>query len=154
MPDEKKAGLIVPPIAVIKIAGDDDEGDLLFDCLTYEIVESNAGRSANAFGSGALVSGQTLERTVKMNVASMDEAKRLLQGRTLIYSTVKAAPISGRHGRIKLGLSYPQSNKKGTQTWLPKVVSPTFGMLLSGHIRLGAQRLARNEPLALSGNEC
>ena len=76
MPDEEQAGLIVAPIAVIEIARDDDEGDLLFDRLADEVVERCARRGADPFGGGALLSGKSLERTVEMNVAGVNEAKR------------------------------------------------------------------------------
>jgi hypothetical protein len=36
---EKKASLIVAPFAIIEIARDDDEGDLVFDASADEIVE-------------------------------------------------------------------------------------------------------------------
>ena len=38
--NEEETGLVVAPVAVIEIAGDDDEGDLIFDRLADEIVEA------------------------------------------------------------------------------------------------------------------
>jgi hypothetical protein len=74
---KKKAGIVIAPIAVVEIPGNDDEGDFLFDRLGNEVLESNAGRAADAFGGSALLPGQPLERTVEMDVARVNEAKRL-----------------------------------------------------------------------------
>ena len=78
---EEKAGLIVAPVAVIEVAGDDNEVDLVLDRLADEIIEGGAGRGANAFGRGALLPGKSLQGAVEMDIAGMDEAKRP-QGRT------------------------------------------------------------------------
>src|ERR1700730_18703912 len=53
LPDEEQTGLVIAPVAVIEIAGDGNEGDLLFDRLAYEIIERRAGSGANAFSGGA-----------------------------------------------------------------------------------------------------
>ena len=74
---EKETGLIVAPIAVVEIASDDHEGHLIFDRLAHEIIERHAGCRSDPFGSGALLPRKSLEGAIQMNVASMNEAKRL-----------------------------------------------------------------------------
>ena len=59
---EEESGLVVAPIAVIEIAGDDDEIDLVLDRLTDEAVERRARCGANPFGRGALLSGTVPSR--------------------------------------------------------------------------------------------
>ena len=41
--NEKESGLIVAPIAVVEIASDNHEGDLIFDRLADEIVKAPRG---------------------------------------------------------------------------------------------------------------
>ncbi len=72
---EEESGLVVAPIAVVEVAGDDDEIDLVLDRLTDEVLERGARGGANPFGCRALLPGQPLQGAVEMDVAGMDEAK-------------------------------------------------------------------------------
>jgi hypothetical protein len=92
LPDEKKAGLIVPPIAVIEVTSDDDEGDLLFDRLADEVIERDARCGPDSFSGRALLPGKSLERTIKMNVAGVNEAKRF-QGETPLMQALISEAI-------------------------------------------------------------
>src|SRR5437764_13307094 len=69
---EKEAGLIVPPIAVIEVTCNDDEIDLIFDGLAYEIIEREPGSRPYPFGCRALLPGEPLEGAIKMNVPGMN----------------------------------------------------------------------------------
>lgn len=42
-----------------------------------EVIERHAGCCPDPFGGGALLPGKPLERAIQMNVAGMNEAKRL-----------------------------------------------------------------------------
>jgi hypothetical protein len=73
---EKEAGLIIAPIAVIKVAGDDDEVDLILNRQAHQIVERHPGGCPYPFGGGALLPGKPLQGAIKMNVAGVNETKR------------------------------------------------------------------------------
>ena len=102
--NEEKAGLIVPPVAVIEVTCNDDEYDLFFDRLADEIVERDTRRGANAFGSGTLLPGKSLERTIEMNVAGVNEAKRF-QGETPLMQARGPTRFTGwlSHQVIEIG---------------------------------------------------
>lgn len=81
---EEESGLVVTPIAVIEVAGDDHEVDFVLGRLTDEVLERGARRGANSFGCRALLSGESLQRAVEMDVASVDKAKRFQGGASSI----------------------------------------------------------------------
>src|SRR3954468_2345340 len=89
---EEKSGLIIAPIAVIEVAGDYDEIDLVLDCLGNKIVERHARCGANPFGCRALLPGKPLQGAVEMDVASMNEAK-CLQNNALPNRMLRRSPV-------------------------------------------------------------
>ena len=58
--DEEQACLIVAPVAIVQVAGNDDECDFLFDSAGYEIVECCAGCRSNTVGSRAVLTASPL----------------------------------------------------------------------------------------------
>ena len=51
MAGEEQTGLIIPPVAIIKIARDHDKIDFLVDCLGHEVVEGpSRGRTIRSDG--------------------------------------------------------------------------------------------------------
>jgi hypothetical protein len=68
--------LVVAPISVVQIAGDDDEGDFVFDRLGDEVVKGCASCRANPIGRKSLLSGQPLERAIQVNVSGMKRQVR------------------------------------------------------------------------------
>ncbi len=73
--NEEQARVEVAPVTVIKITGYDDEGDLLVDRLSDEIVKGFAGRRPDSLRRRSRVSREPYERAVDMNIRGVDEAK-------------------------------------------------------------------------------
>ena len=74
--DEEQPCLIIAPVSVVEIAGDDDEGDFLIDRCVDQIGEGGSGGRPDWRGGGrALLARQPLERTVEVNIAGMDKSK-------------------------------------------------------------------------------
>src|SRR5258708_40205374 len=67
--------LIIAPVSVVEIAGDDDERDFLLDRCVDQIGEGGSGGRSDSGGGRALLARQPLERRVEENVAGMDESK-------------------------------------------------------------------------------
>lgn len=72
---EKQAGLVVAPVAVVQIAGDDEERGLFFGGVSDESLESVARGGANTFGSASFLPGKPLQGAVQVNVRGMKKAK-------------------------------------------------------------------------------
>jgi len=72
---EEKARLVVPPVTVVKVSRNDYEGDLLLNRLSDEIVECPTCCRPNAFGSAPFLAGESLERTVEMNIGRVNETE-------------------------------------------------------------------------------
>ena len=66
----------VAPVAIIKIPGNDDKGDLLVNRMTDKTVKCFASCRPDSLGSRPLVSREPYERAVDMNVRGMDKAER------------------------------------------------------------------------------
>lgn len=94
---KEKAGLIVAPIAVIEVAGDNDEIDLLLDRLADEIVEGHTRCCADPFGSRALLPGNTAHRN-PMRLSSLNGP------RTTIYVSSTRWEIPGLTPQGSAGL--------------------------------------------------
>ena len=75
LPDEEEAGPVVAPIAVIEVAGDDQEGDLLLDGKSHQPIQSGPGGGANGLCRGAFMSGQPGQGAVQVNVRGVKKAK-------------------------------------------------------------------------------
>ena len=112
LPDEKKAGLIVSPIAVIEVTSDDDECDLFFNRSADEVVERDARCAPDLFSGGALLPGKSFERTIEMNVAGVNEAKRY-QGETPLMKRPSGARQRGDHPVHWLALTSGDRNRSG-----------------------------------------
>jgi hypothetical protein len=88
LPDEEQSGLVVAPVPVIEVTSDDDECDPFFNRLADEVIERDARCGPDSFSGRALLPGQSLERTIEMNVAGVNEAKRF-QGETPLMQRPK-----------------------------------------------------------------
>src|SRR6266536_285451 len=75
LPDEEQSGLVIAPITIIEVTGDDDEGDLFFNRLADQVIEGDARCGPDSFSGCALLPGKSLKRTIEMNVAGVNEAK-------------------------------------------------------------------------------
>lgn len=64
LPYKKQAGLIVAPVSIVEVAGNDHKANFVFDRLGHEVVEGRARCRANALGGRAVLSGKALERAV------------------------------------------------------------------------------------------
>ena len=84
--DKKQSGSVVAPIAVIKVAGDDQEGNPLFDCESDQLIKSFPGGGANGVSRRTFMSGKAPQGTVQMNICGVYEAKWVHNG----------SPLSGR----------------------------------------------------------
>ena len=72
---EEQAGLVVAPVAVVQVAGDDEERGLFFDGVSDKPLECVARGGADTFGGASLLSGEPLQGAVQMDVSGMKEAK-------------------------------------------------------------------------------
>ena len=73
--DEKQTRPVVAPVAVIEVAGDDQEGDLLLDGKSHQPIQSFTGGGAYGLRRRSLMLGEPLQRAVQMNVRRVKEAK-------------------------------------------------------------------------------
>jgi len=73
---EEHAGVVVLPVAVVQIAGDDHEIDLLIDGRSHQVRERFASSGAQQLGRRVGIGRQPGERTVEMDVGGVDELHR------------------------------------------------------------------------------
>ena len=107
--DEVQARPVVSPVAVIEVAGDDQERNLLFDGESDQLMQSSPGGGANGVGRGTFMFGKPLQWTVQMNVCGVNEAKWIHEGNTLsVQVPLRQGPV-GRHPVDGVPLSDPGS---------------------------------------------
>src|SRR3984957_14079681 len=73
--DEEQPRLIIAPVSVVEIAGDDDERDFLLDRRVDQIGKGGSRGRPDSGGGRPLLARQPFERTVEVNVAGMDKSK-------------------------------------------------------------------------------
>lgn len=83
---EKYGNLHVWVIAIIEISGKNQEGSLLFDAEIDQALEGITGCPPHPIDLGSILKGEGSERTVQMNVGSMNE--------------LQSAPLSRNAGNL------------------------------------------------------
>ncbi len=65
----------VLPIAIVKIAGDDNKVHAAGDGLGDQLVEGGAWRAADILGRDAFIAGEALEGAVEVDVCGVEEGE-------------------------------------------------------------------------------
>ena len=74
--EEKEPGLIVAPFAVVEVAGDNQEGNTFLDGESDQVVESVPCGRSDLLGSGFVITGESPQGAVQVDVGGMEEAER------------------------------------------------------------------------------
>ncbi len=74
---EEQAGVVVLPITVVKVAGEHDKVHLLIQRQVHQILEGPARRSPEMLDGGAFVLLEPFQRTIDVQIRSMDELEHL-----------------------------------------------------------------------------
>ena len=71
--DEPEAGVVVLPVAVVDVAGDQDEGDLLVDRQPDQVLQRPPGRPADLRRRAPLVPVEPAQGAVEVDVGGVEE---------------------------------------------------------------------------------
>ena len=71
--DEKQAGVVIRPITVIEVAGQDDEIDALGQCELNQACECFPCSPAQRLNGSALVFIEPAQWTIQVNISGMQE---------------------------------------------------------------------------------
>src|SRR5580698_7245046 len=96
--DQELAGPPILPVAIVKIAGDQDHRDLLVERKIHQLGKCRARSATNAVGGRIRVRLQPTQRAVKMQVGAMEN---LIQGRFAFFKMGSGAygPSGGAGGK-------------------------------------------------------
>jgi len=72
---EKEAGLVVAPVPIVEVAGNDEEIDIFLDRVADQIVECLTGRGANPRRDLTILAREAFEGTIEMYVCAVDKPK-------------------------------------------------------------------------------
>ena len=70
---EEQPGALVPPVAVVEVAGDEHERGRLVDSQLHQVFHRPPGGLANLLDRSPLVTFEPFQRTIEMNVGSVNE---------------------------------------------------------------------------------
>ncbi len=105
---EIKARIVIPPIAVIKVPGNQNKCDLFVNRRLDQIVEGPAGSPAQLIDRGALVGLEPVKGAVKVDVGRVDEFKHNCLTRTSRLERSGNPDLSGN----RKGLSQRRKDAK------------------------------------------
>ena len=71
LPDKIEAGIVVPPVTVIEISGQQHESHLFVDRQLHQVIKSPARSAANLLHRSTLVTFEPAQGAVEMNVGCM-----------------------------------------------------------------------------------
>ena len=74
--NEKQAGLVVAPVAIVEVSRDHEKGDLLLNGKFNKPFKGLSRRVPNTLGGSSLLPDKSQQWAVEMNVRCMHEAKR------------------------------------------------------------------------------
>ena len=80
-PGEPEARVVVLPVAVVDVAGDEDEGDLLRDRQADQVLERPTGRPADLLDGAPLIPVEPPQGAVEVDVGGVEELEHRIGAR-------------------------------------------------------------------------